>query len=152
MIANFYRCSDDPRTVNKNIGEIIVSRNCAVTGQCDIVTPLLILDYNKEILTCNYFNIPDWERFYFMSPPNVDKAGRMYITGNVDVVYTYRDALKSCSGTAIRNEGIGMPTDVIDPSLPIVQGSEYVTNNRFETSGIDSDYDPDGNYYLLTTV
>lgn len=126
MIATFYTCNDDPRKVDKTLSQM-KSKPVAIYNACDIITPTLYLDYDSELLNCNYMYLDEWETYYFIRNYSVDNGKRMYINAELDECYTYRDQIKACAGTAIRNESVGI-NYVPDPSLPLMPAKNYFTS------------------------
>lgn len=145
MIVEFYSCSDDPRKINKTM-QLVSNTNCAVYDSCSITAPSIMLRYDANIIKSNFFRIPEWNRWYSIADYNVDNAKTLYITGMIDVLYTYKDQILECVATAIRNEGIGRPTYIPDSSLPLFPESDYVTSLSIGSYAVKGDY-----HYLLTT-
>lgn len=146
MNAVFYNCTDDPRKIGKNLVEI-KSAGCKVYDTCSIVSPTLMLRYDSGLIDADYMYIPDWHRYYKIFNITADNGRIMYVSATVDVLETYKDEILACDATCIRNEGIGSPTYVPDPSFPLMPASDYVT------SVIIGEYFPEKEYrnYILST-
>lgn len=144
MNVEFYKCSDDPRVLNKSL-QNVATVNCQIYDSCSILAPVLMLRYDSNIMNSNYIRIPDWNRFYYINNINVDNAKTMYVTAAVDVLNTYKEQILNCNATAIRNENTGT-TYVPDSSFPLYPCSDFVTSLAIGT------YETAGTYhYILTT-
>lgn len=145
MNVEFYKCSDDPRKISKTMLSV-KSANCTVYNGCSVTSPVIMLRYSPAIIDRNFFRIPEWNRWYGISDYSVDNAKTLYVTGLIDVLYTYRDQILACYATAIRNEGVGRPTYIPDSSLPLYPESDYVTSLSIGSYAVKGEY-----HYLLTT-
>ncbi|MBO7716292.1 MAG: hypothetical protein J6S85_26625 [Methanobrevibacter sp.] len=117
MTVNFYNVTDDPRTVNKNLGSVVASLTLFPYDKIDLYNPVLLLPMSTAAAGCNYFEFSG--RYYYISSPPVYTEGqRMIIQGIVDVLKTYANSIANCSVAVIRNEGNGA-TDIIDTSYPV---------------------------------
>lgn len=145
MNVEFYTCSDDPRKISKTM-QSVKSAVCTVYDGCSITSPTIMLRYDPDIITCNFFRIPEWNRWYSIADYSVDNAKTLYVTGMIDVLYTYKDQILACDATAIRSEGVGRPTYIPDSSLPLYPESDYVTSLSIGNYAISGNY-----HYLLTT-
>lgn len=145
MDVILYKCDDDPRTLDKTLGDG-VTRKCSVYGQCSVVAPALLLRYDATLLQHNYMYIGDWHRYYKIDNISVDRGEQMIVTGTVDVLQTYNAQIKTCPATCIRNEGVGRPTYIPDSSLPLYPDSDYVTSLSLGTYG-----ESGGLQYFLAT-
>lgn len=126
MIATFYTCNDDPRKVDKTLSQV-KAKPVAIYNGCNIITPIMYLDYDAELLNCNYMSLDEWNRYYFIRNFSVDNGKRLYISAELDDLYTYRDQIKACTATAIRNESVGI-NYVPDPSLPLMPAKNHITS------------------------
>lgn len=117
--ADFYKNDDDPKVVNKTLGNAITSATCSPYGTVDIVAPVLELDYNANVLECNYCYISDFNRYYFINDISVSPANKMIVSCSVDVLKTYSGSIGNLKACITRSESIGGPTYIIDDRLPI---------------------------------
>lgn len=123
MIATFFKCTDDPRKLDKTLVPV-KQKNVEIYSVISVIAPVLSLVYDSDILSCNYVQINEWNMYYHIDNFNVDNARRLYVISTLDDIYTFRDELKNCCATAIRNEGVGI-NYVPDPSLPMMPASNY---------------------------
>lgn len=145
MDVIFYKCSDDPRSLNKTYTDE-KRKTCTVYAECSILNPSILLRYDAGLIHHNYMYIPEWGRYYFVSSMSVATGKQMIVTGSVDVLQTYKDEIKNCPATCIRNEGVGRPTYIPDSSLPLYPDSDYVTSLSLGNYGA-----PGGLQYFLAT-
>ena len=118
MNVSLYNCTDDPRVVDKTLTSPI-SVTATPLQSCSIYTPRLILAYTDALKSVNYMYISDFNRFYFITNINVTPGGQIEITGSVDVLMSFRTAIRNCAATIVRSESIGAPTMIPDSKLPI---------------------------------
>lgn len=123
MIATFFNCTDDPRKLDKTLVPV-KQKNVEIYNACSVITPVLSLVYDPDILSCNYLQLNEWNKYYFINNFNVDNAKRLYVISTLDDLYTYREDIRNCVATAIRNQAVGI-NYVPDPSLPMMPDSNY---------------------------
>ena len=128
MTVSFYTTADDPRKIAKSMTVVETDIQCSVYGACSLITPVIILKYDSNLINANYMFISDFNRWYFISDHRLDIGQQLYISGVIDVLQTYGNEIKSCTGTCIRNGGIGRPSYVPDNSLPLYQSAENFTS------------------------
>lgn len=152
MTVTLYKCSDDPRTLSKNLTDEKSKTECTIYGDCSILAPTILLRYDATIIHHNYMYIADWGRYYFIDNITVSNGKQMVISGSVDVLQTYKESIKTCKGNCIRNEGIGRPTDVPDHEFPIKPASNFVTSlNIGSYFDIETENSDGTLHYLLST-
>lgn len=127
MILKLYKNKTPDNTLEKNIEFITDVSTLGIYDSIDITNPTFVLNYNEKIFNCNYLYCPDLNRYYFCNL-SVNNEKRFVITCKVDVLMSYKEALKKCSVTVIRSESVGRPTYIPDSSLPLYPSSQYVTS------------------------
>lgn len=91
MTASFYNVSDDRNVFPKSLGTALFTvSNGIIKDDCSIENPVLVLDYNLNIKNCNYFYLDDYARYYFITDITTSQR-RMFVTGEVDVLHTFRN-------------------------------------------------------------
>lgn len=123
-----YNYSGDPRVVNKNIPTYDPNGtnvfDAYMNTPCDILNPVMTINYNSNLVSgtnpWNYVYIPDWGRYYYVTDYTTDKGGKITVSMSVDVLYTYRDAIKASDVTVVRWSGAGI-NYVKDKKLPLWQ-------------------------------
>lgn len=129
MTIKFYNCSDDPRVLDKNIGEPVYTCDANILGNCSVKDPALVLTYNSALLSANYFEIEEWGRFYFMGEPSVSPGARCVISGSEDVLFTNKDEILKLNAYCVRCESRFERYAVDNSPLSLV--TTNVTNLQF---------------------
>ena len=85
--AKLYNISDDPRSLDKTLGEAIATKTITPTESCDILNPTFILDYNSNYASCNYIHVDSpFNRYYFITDMKIDIGKKIVISCAVDVL------------------------------------------------------------------
>ena len=96
LTVKFGNLQDDPATIEKTF-VANATIECYPYGPINTIQPNLMVkyqnnEYHPDYQTFNYFYIEEWDRYYFMDPPTYD-SGIVYITGNEDVLMTFKDEI-----------------------------------------------------------
>lgn len=116
MRIEFYKCNSDPENLTKDIW-LLEDPILGVIGEYDgflredspITDPVFTIetiDSGEEFpwARINYFHIPSWGRYYYITDITVIRTHLYQITGHVDVLMSFRTELGNCSGIVYRNE------------------------------------------------
>lgn len=147
--VNLYTTSSDFRQVTKNLSEVADSVKIVPTSSLDILYPTFIVGYNEIYLTANYAYIPFLQRYYYITSYSIEIGKQIRFECSVDVLMSYRDAIRACTACVVRSESIGKPTYTVDSQLPIVQGYYNITSQLFPNSPMNTDAT---NNFVLTTL
>lgn len=146
MTINFYKISDDPRVLEKTLGSKVYDCSANILGNCSVHDPILVLSYDTRLLTANYFEIVDWNSFYFMGEPNLSPGGRCVISGTKDVLFSNAQEILRLHAYCTRCEN-HFERYAVD-SAPLSLVTTNVTNLQFSyhpfSTGVNS------TQYLLT--
>lgn len=133
MTLTLMKNYSDNRVLNKNV-VTVVTKDCNVYNDCNIMNPVLLLTYSAEVVDCNYAYIPDWNKYYYVSPPLLINGGRCILSLSEDALMSHADEIKSLSCTILRNE-FGTYSLLPDSNV-MIQGeneiTEYSFNNPFQ--------------------
>ena len=88
MIAYLYSLTFDKNRVVKSV-PTVSSTTVSIKSPCDLHDPILQLTHSATNMSVNYAYIPDFGRYYFVDPPEIDDK--------VDVLYLHVDVLMSFS-------------------------------------------------------
>ncbi len=139
MYVTFYKCSDDPKKINKSLTEIGSLKNISIepTETMSILKPVLVMAYNVNYLTANYVYISEFERYYHCTV-SVAPGERCVVSCVVDPLYTFRSSLLDIPVTVIRSEvaGINYTPDKqlpIEPKRFTVYGAPFYNPFRHST-------------------
>lgn len=103
MESFLYENLSSINTVHKNIVQIMTA---PITGWEDssIIDPVLLLDYDSTIFTCNYMYIPEYQRYYNVKNVEIVDGRRIRVIAHVDVLMTYAGAIDGMPAVVARNE------------------------------------------------
>jgi len=128
MTLTLMKNYSDNRVLNKNV-VTVVTKDCNVYNDCNIMNPVLLLLYSPEVVDCNYAYIPDWNKYYYVSPPLLINGGRCILSLSEDVLMSHADEIKSLSCTILRNE-FGTYSLLPDSNV-MIQGENEITEYSF---------------------
>lgn len=129
MTIDFYKISDDPRVLEKTLGTLLYTCNANILGTCSVHDPVLVLSYNSNLVTANYFHISDWGAYYFMGEPELSPGGRCIIRGTKDVLFSNKDEILNLHAYCSRCESKAEKYAVDSAPLSLVTSN--VTNIPF---------------------
>lgn len=118
MIITFYNQLNDNRVVTKTLGNPIVSLPCSPFGDCSIQTPVITVRQFTGYANVNYCYIDDYGRYYYVTNVIAKSGGLLEIHCKVDVLMTYGDVIKQCSGVCVANELVGT-SHIVDNNYPV---------------------------------
>ena len=106
MIINFYTNLSDPKSLDKNLE----SRG-SITGQLraesDILNPSILCEGDVSSYTnCNYLEIPDFGRSYFVDSFESVRNGLFRVNCHVDVLSTYKTQIRANTAILARSERV----------------------------------------------
>lgn len=107
MKVYIYKTENENNKLNKTL-EIIKEVDIKLLASTDILKPVVELAHIpiEEITTANYMYIPDFNRYYFIDNIELRNNGNVFISGSVDVLMSYMDAILNTSGTVKRAESL----------------------------------------------
>lgn len=137
MNVTLYTNTGDVRQLTKNLTNA-VSVTCKVTDNCDMLAPVLILDYNDAYISSNYVHIPKWNRYYTITGKTILNGGMMEVSCKCDVLMSHRNAILNSQIIAARSASSPEPF-IPDPVCPDKGTVTYYTRRAsatpFGTSG-----------------
>lgn len=105
--VNFGTTTRDNRWIDKDPTWSGTNIACDIYDPTDRLNPVLIVDNNTtnvDIISCNYMQIPEFGRYYFITDIVGGPGKRLTINGHVDVLHTYQDDILNCKCIAERSE------------------------------------------------
>ena len=120
MEVQFGTTFDDRRKVNKTV-TFTKTINCDVYKESSITNPMLILD--ASVGNVNYFYVPLWQRYYYITDIQYTKGVKMIVTGHTDVLQSFSAGIRNLNCIISRQENIGI-NDIIDDKLPILNNKK----------------------------
>ena len=149
MTLDFYTTSDDFRKIGKEKKEKKSVEAVYAYETVSVLSPSFILAYDAALLSKNVFWCGDFGRWYTVTSMVAGSAGQLVVTGHVDVLDTYADAILACRAQAVRSSSAGY-TLVPDTAFPIDPVREYVTSKLLGASDLDTVPGADPYRYVLT--
>ncbi len=105
MIIKLYTQTIPKNKMFRNLtNEITLTGN--VKDTFDILNPIVQFNYNANLKNVNYAYIPEYGRYYFVSPPIIS-GKTVYLKMHVDVLFTYRAIIMKSPCIAIRSSNRG---------------------------------------------
>ena len=132
--VNFGTTTKDIRWLDKAPTWAITNLACDIYDPVDRLNPVLVIDNNAnfDISSCNYMEIPDFGRFYWITSVDGSAGHRLTVSGHVDVLMSYKDEIRACPCIAERSTS--------DYNFYLQDGrrlfNSYVYND-YHTIGID---------------
>lgn len=94
----------------------------SLKNQCNILTPSIVIEYLPPT-SFNYFYIPEFSRYYFVTNITYITNSIVEITGSVDVLDSYEQAIRSNYGVIQRQENV-FNLDLYDKSFLTQQNTQ----------------------------
>lgn len=136
MTLDFYSSSDDSRKLEKTMENKKTVSAVFAYENISILSPVFILKYDSDLLSKNYFYCDETGRWYAVTGFSLAPGGKLLVSGAVDVLSTYKDAIKNMKCTAVRATSSGF-TMIPDTAFPITPGKENVTTVFLSASDLD---------------
>lgn len=146
--ATFYKVSEDPLYLTKDISDPIGTATCTLKSACSVLSPVLVLKYNADLTEANYVHLPDpFNRYYFLSPPVVSPGKRMTFTATIDPLMSWANDIKNVTCVISRNRTASTSDRkyLTDSNMPVLSDDE-VHNQIFLDSTFGS------SSYVLSVV
>ena len=111
MNVILYYNSSDPRVLNKAISQVGEAGHATqATDSFLIENPVLLMDYDVDYVSANYFYIEEFGRYYYMTEsPEIVNGNQLRITGHVDVLMSHKNAVKNADIIANRSASNNNP-------------------------------------------
>lgn len=97
MNVTFYNATFNRRQVVKALPSGTLFSNISLKDPCDTHDPVIRLGHAASNMQFNYAYIPDFGRYYYVDPPEID--------GKEDILYLHVDTIMSQSN-AIKNSNV----------------------------------------------
>lgn len=144
MTITFYKCNDDYRTVNKKLETILSFNNIPNKQDMSVETPTFIMSYSDAYLSdVNYMFIEDFNRYYYTKITAMT-GGRIKVSGNVDVLMSFKNQFLSIPCIVARNENIW--NGYLNDRFMLQLAYPRIQTKKFETTLISNP-----KYYLIAS-
>lgn len=104
MTIRLMNTSDAPNVVSKTTTTVAVLEG-TLRAKSSIVNPIITIE-RASPAGFNYFYIPEFSRYYFLTDSVTDYTGIVTISGHVDVLKSFDSQIRSSHGIAVRNENV----------------------------------------------
>ena len=131
MTVKFYKMTSTTNTINKKKSQIQESE-CQLYEETDILNPVLLMRYNKNLLSSNYVFIEEFGRFYFINNIDIVDGDKILVRCHIDVLDTYWNSIKDTSQHIIRNSeqfNLYMKDDVMQVTQRTLRQVKRVTDS-----------------------
>lgn len=131
MTVKFYKMTSTTNTINKKKTQIQESE-CQLYEETDILNPVLLMRYNKNLLSSNYVFIEEFGRFYFINNIDIVDGDKILVRCHIDVLDTYWNSIKDTSQHIIRNSeqfNLYMKDDVMQVTQRTLRQVKRVTDS-----------------------
>ena len=106
MTIKLYHNDSDKRTVNKTLSNEGALTGAVIIDDTTVLEPRLKVRDNGIItVQYNYCYIADFKRYYYITNITVSN-GYIIIDCNVDVLMSYANEIKACTGVIARQENV----------------------------------------------
>lgn len=103
MIARLYNNISDDRYLTKTIYQQGGDVNIEIIDDTTIIKPTIKLRDREMYMRSNYIYIPDLRRYYFIRSIQLSQ-GYAYLSCEVDVLMTWKDAIKNTDAIVSRQQ------------------------------------------------
>ena len=140
--VKLYINSCDPEMINKdNFLSEVYETEISIKDACSVVTPVIILDTDEDILSCNYMRMGD---YYYNIIVEMLPGGKRYrITGKRDALTSFKNDILNLNVIVDKNEYEVNP--YIDDGSYIVEERQKIETYQFPLGFNDS-----GTHILIT--
>lgn len=142
MVVNLM-VNTSPEIVIDKVVSMTKQVDCALKANCDMFHPTLVIYDTIDVTAFNYFQIPDFGRYYYIdSPLTTHNENTFEITGNVDVLMSFKQDIRNASAVIDRNE---------NEFIKYITDSKYTVLNyeRVQTKVFPNSFPADGQFILV---
>ena len=148
MNITFYTTSDPPKKLEKALTGIGNAHALSPTTEVTVLNPVIVCNYNAQLLAANYCYIDTFQRYYFCSLAT-DTASRLIISCTCDYLMSWASQIKQCPANIIRAEQAGV-NYVVDRQLPIDSSRFFIEGKKFDTTPLQYTETTPYKYLLIT--
>lgn len=141
--ATFYRNTSDKNVMYKNISEILTAP-ITPTGDINIFTPTITIDYDINVLTSNYVYISAFSRYYYINNISLQIGKKLLLTCYVDVLMSFADEILNTFVNVCRAQNPAN-RDLSDDKIQINPKTDFIETNMFPNNPFTSG----GNQYVI---
>lgn len=146
MTLALYENKSDEIVLDKNI-TTLATYNGYMKNESSILNPVIRIEgaFNiGNLVNANYMYLPDYRRYYYITDISQIRANLVEITGRVDVLMSFKDEIRLCSGI-VRKNANEYNVYLDDGSLKVYQNKLIITKEFPSGFPIEND-----RYILIT--
>lgn len=133
VALNIYKTESESTALDKVL-EDAIELTGTLRADCNVLNPSIEIQANvASIAARNYFYIPDFGRYYFITEITSTGYGRCIISGHVDVLSTYKDQIRALDGLIARQEN--RYNLYLDDSLFKIDSRTIIQTKEFTNGG-----------------
>lgn len=143
MNVTFYVNTSETNKIDKNLTNAYTLEG-TLRENCDVINPSIMVQSSSTITEYNYVYIPEFNRYYFINSVESVRMNLWRITLKVDVLMSFKDYIKSCTGIISDSTTTG--------SNAYINGGQWVTTCKEYTDIINfsNGFNDDGEFILIT--
>lgn len=155
MLLRLYKNSSADNVVDKSINLLHEFEEVIFKEESSFFFPVIIIGGIKNdafidlesIAKCNYFSLPKFDRYYYITDIIMKKGQCIEIHGKVDVLMSFKDDIMSSSQYTqlIVRQEVKKNNYLVDSEMPL-STKKQIIEHEFGDSLTDS------GYYILATV
>ena len=145
MDVKLYNTNDEQNVIGKQ-KTLIDTASCVIKGNISYENPVVLLAYDGDVAdSINYMEIPELNRFYFITDMLNLTGGRYEIHAKVDVLESFKAAIKALTVIIDKTENDVIANKYLNDGSFVSMEKEIVTCKNFSTGFLD-----DGEFILIT--
>ena len=155
MFVRLYKNSSADNVVDKSIKLLHEFEEVIFKEESSIYSPVIIIGGIKNgafidlesIAKCNYFSLPKFDRYYYITDIIMKKGQCIEIHGKVDVLMSFKaDIMSSSQNTQlIVRQEVKKNNYLVDSEMPLSTKKQIIEHEFGDTL-------TDSGYYILATV
>ena len=149
MVLTLQKITEDARTAVKH-PTTIKTLTGRPTNDINIISPYFVVEYDVNLIPCNYAYITDFGRSYFVQIELLTPTS-IGINCNADDLSNWYNYYQNKNAIIMRSESIAQPTDIPDKELPINPNMLDVETKLFPNTPFSDDL-TNSRCWLLTTL
>lgn len=142
MTIKLLKTSNDENVVNKGYSTIANLNASQANEEISIDAPEIIINYNPAYLECNYCQIPEFNRFYYVRNKSIINGNQLRFSLESDPLMSFKSYILASSCIAARSTS--KPNmNIVDPLvsfLPIPERRYTRINTAFTPSASGGSY------------
>ena len=145
MTIKLYNNLSENNIINKTITQVGSDVTATIKGDISVESPTLILNYSGNMHNINYFYIPEFYRFYYITDLVELTGGRYQIQGKTDVLESFKQSILNLSVIIDKQENSNLIDFFLDDGSYVNENKEFQRVINFPTG-----FNEDGEYILIT--